>query len=194
MYLLAQIIFALSGMATGFLVVYTVQTWSLPDAQAGSYTIALQVGLALAYLFFGFFSDRRGHKLSLEISMALSILSLILALFAPSALWFFPIFFLRGAVHAGTFVSGISIVYEFTDAESRATYIGLANTIPGVAGSIAPLIGGWQAGAISYQAMFALAAIIGTLSWVILRFAVREPRQVKASPGALDAGHNLSPT
>ncbi len=31
-YLLAQILFSLSGMATGFLVVYTVQTWNLPDA------------------------------------------------------------------------------------------------------------------------------------------------------------------
>ncbi len=41
MYLLSQIIFALSGMATGFLVVYTVQTWKLPDAQASGFTIAL---------------------------------------------------------------------------------------------------------------------------------------------------------
>ena len=47
---------------------------------------------------------------------------------------------------AGTFISGISIVYEFTGPENRPTYIGLANTIPGVAGSVAPLIGGWLAG------------------------------------------------
>jgi MFS family permease len=32
MYLLSQIIFSLSGMATGFLVVYTVRTWNLADA------------------------------------------------------------------------------------------------------------------------------------------------------------------
>jgi MFS family permease len=194
MYLLSQIIFSLSGMATGFLVVYAVRTWNLSDAKAGGYTIALQVGLALAYLFFGFLSDRRGHKLSLEICMAVSVLSLVLVLFAPAAPWFFPIFFLRGAVNAGTFVSGISIVYEFTDAESRATYIGLANTIPGVAGSIAPLVGGWLAGTISYQAMFTLAMIIGVISWAILRFAVLEPRQMNTLPGTLDTEQNLSPT
>jgi len=181
MYLLAQIIFSLSGMATGFLVVYTVQTWKLPDAQASGFTIALQVGLALANLFFGFLSDRKGHKLSLEICLGLSALSLGLAIVAPSPLWFFPIFFLRGAVNAGTFISGTSIVYEFTGAENRATYIGLANTIPGVAGSIAPLIGGWLAGAISYQSMFILSAIIGVISWVLLRYAVREPRKMKPS-------------
>jgi MFS family permease len=167
-------------MATGFLVVYTVQTWNLADAQAGGFTIALQVGLALANLFFGFLSDRKGHKLSLEICMALSVFSLVLAIFSPSPLWFFPIFFLRGAVNAGTFISGISIVYEFTGVENRPTYIGLANTIPGVAGGIAPMIGGWLVGAISYQVMFVLAAIIGLMSWVLLRFAVHEPRKKKS--------------
>jgi MFS family permease len=177
MYLLAQITYSLSGMAAGFLVVYAVQNWHLPDGQAGGFMIALQVGLALANLVFGLLSDRRGHKLSLEICLSLSALTLILAVIAPSPWWFFPIFFLRGAVNAGTFISGISIVYEFTGPEDRPTYIGLANTLPGIAGSIAPLIGGWLAGAISYQAMFSLSAIIGTASWALLRFAVREPRK-----------------
>jgi MFS family permease len=181
MYLLAQIVYTFSGMATGFLTVYAVQTWALPDAEASGFTIALQVGLALANLFFGFFSDRKGHKLSLEICLTLSTLATMLAIFAPSPWWFFVIFFIRGAVDAGIFISAISIVYEFTDAENRPTYIGLANTIPGVAGAIAPLIGGWLAGAVSYRAMFVLAAVIGVLSWVLLRFAVHEPRKLNAA-------------
>ena len=113
--------------------------------------------------------------------MALSALSLVLAILAPSPLWFFPIFLLRGAVNAGTFISGISIVYEFTEAKNRPTYIGLANTIPGVAGSVAPLIGGVLAGAMGYQVMFVLSGILGTISWVLLRFAVQEPRKMKSS-------------
>jgi MFS family permease len=177
MYLLAQIIFAVSGMATGFLVVYSVQTWHLPDAVASGFMIALQVGMTLAYLFFGFLSDRKGHKLSLEICLVLNALLLVLAIVAPSPWWFFPIFFLRGAVNAGSFVSGISIVYEFTDPENRPTYIGLANTVPGVAASLAPLFGGWLAGVMSYRAMFILSAVIGVVSWVVLRFAVLEPRK-----------------
>ena len=181
MYLLSQIVFSLSGMATGFLVVYTVKTWNLPDAKASGFTIALQIGLTLANLFFGFLSDRKGHKLSLEICMVLSVLSIVMAIFAPSPFWFFPIFFLRGAVYAGTFISGISIIYEFTDAENRPTYIGLANTIAGVAGGVAPLIGGWLAGAVSYQVMFILSAVIGAIGLVLLRFTVREPRKTIAA-------------
>lgn len=190
MYLLSQIIFSISGMATGFLTVYAVKTWDMPDAQASGFTIALQVGLALSNLFFGFLADRKGHKLSLEISLILSVLLLLLAILATNPWWFFIIFFLRGAVNAGTFISCISIVYEFTDAENRPTYIGLANTIPGVAAGIAPLIGGWLAAAISYRAMFILAALIGVLSWAMLRFAVRDPRYIAHQ--SLDAGQNLA--
>jgi MFS family permease len=162
-----------------------VQTWNLADAQASGFIIALQIGLALSNLFFGFLSDRKGHKLSLEICFLLSVASLGLAILAHSPLWFYPVFFLRGAVAAATFISGISIVYEFTDADNRPTYIGLANTIPGVAGSIAPLIGGWLVGAISYQVMFILSAVIGVISWALLRFMVREPR--KTIPSALSS-------
>jgi MFS family permease len=181
MYLLSQIIFSLSGMATGFLVVYAVQAWNLPDAEASGFMIALQIGLALANLFFGFLADRKGHKLSLETCLLLSSLTLVLAILAPSSWWFFPIFFLSGAVSAGTFISGISIVYEFTNAENRPTYIGLANTIPGIIVAVAPLIGGWLAGVMGYRSMFILSAIIGAVSWVLLRFSVHEPRQMKSS-------------
>jgi MFS family permease len=188
MYLLSQIVFMLSSMATGFLTVYAVQTWNLPDAQASSFTIALQVGLALGNLALGFLADHKGHKLSLEIGVTASALSLILAVVAPSPWWFFLIFFLRGAVNAGAFVSGMSIVYEFTDAENRATYIGLANTIPGVAGVIAPLIGGWMAGAWGYRPMFVVAAVVAAIGLVLLRFTVHEPRHGNASASQAGAG------
>ncbi len=182
-YLLAQIVFALSGMAAGFLVVYAVQTWRLPDAQAGGFMIALQVGLTLANLFFGFLSDRKGHKLSLEICLLLNALALVLAILAPGPAWFFPVFFLSGAVSAGTFISGISIVYEFTAAENRPTYIGLANTIPGIVVAVAPLLGGWLAGATSYRSMFILSAIAAAAAWLLLHFAVREPRSLAEGQG-----------
>jgi len=182
MYLLSLIGSYLSGMATGFLVIYAVETWHLSDAEAGGFVIAMQAGLTLANLFFGFLADKKGHKLNLEICLLLSAVSLVLAIFAPSPIWFYPIFFLRGVVNAGNFISGISIVYEFTEPENRPTYLGLANTIPGLAGAVAPLIGGWLAGAVSYQAMFILSALLGVVSWMLLRFAVSEPRHLKSLP------------
>ncbi len=180
-YLLAQIVFSLSGMATGFLIVYTARTWNLSDAQAGAYVIVMQVGQAISNLVFGFLADHTGHKLSLELCLLLNVVSLVLAIIAPSPAWFYLIFFLRGAVFAGAFVSGVAIVFEFTTAEYRPTYIGLANTIPGVAGTLAPLIGGWLAGAFSYTWMFILSAVIGAIGLGLLRFTVHEPRHVGAA-------------
>jgi MFS family permease len=176
-FLLAQIVFSLSGMANGFLVVYAVRHWSLPDAQASGFMVALQVGLTLANLSFGFLGDRKGHKLSLELCYGLSAMMLLLAVIAPSPAWFFLIFFLRGAVEAGTILSGAAIVYEFTEPENRPTYLGLANTIPGIAITVAPLIGGWLAGLLDYRAMFVLALVMGAVGWTLLMFAVREPRK-----------------
>lgn len=175
-FLLAQIIFSLSGMANGFLVVYAVGHWSLPDAQASAYTVALQVGMTLANLGLGFLADRKGHKLNLEICYGLSALLLLLAVLAPSPAWFFLVFFLRGAVSAGTILSGVAITYEFTEPENRPTYLGLANTIPGVAMVLAPLLGGWLAGLADYRAMFSLALVFGLAGWALLRLGVREPR------------------
>jgi MFS family permease len=175
-YLLAQITFALSTMATGFLTVYAVQRWALPDSQAGGFIIALQVGLTLANLFFGFLADKKGHKLNLEICWFLYLLLLVLAVLAPDYTWFYLIFFLSGAVNAGTLISGFSIVYEFTDAENRPTYIGLANTIPGIMVAVAPLIGGWLVASLDFPIMFLIAALAATVSWLLLRFGVKEPR------------------
>lgn len=182
-FLIAQIGFSVSMMAPGFLAVYAVQHWTLPESSAGGFTLAMQIGLALANLFFGFFADRYGHKLSLVIGLSLSVVSLVLAVAAPDPVWFLPIFFLRGAVNAATFVSGISIVYEFTDEQSRATYIGLANTLPGIIGALAPLVGGWMASVAGYPSVFILSAVMGALSVALSYFAVRDPRErVRSTP------------
>jgi MFS family permease len=175
-YMVFQILSALSQMASGFLVVYSARKWNLPDSAAGGYIIALQLGQALANLFFGFLSDRKGHKLNLEISILVSAVSLVLAILAPDPMWFLAIFFLRGAMAAGNMMSGISIVLEFAKAEDRPTYIGLANTIPGIMASVAPLFGGWLVTVAGYPWMFTLSMLIALVGFGLLRWSVREPR------------------
>lgn len=175
-YLIFQIIFNVSNMATGFLIVYVSKTWALSDSQASGYVIAMQVGQSLSNLLFGFLADRKGHKLVLEISALVSALSFGVSFVAPAAIWFFPIFFLRGAALAASTISGTSIVMEFSRPEDRPTYIGLANSIPGFAGSIAPLIGGWLAGLSGYPLTFIISAAAGLGSFIVLHWMVREPR------------------
>jgi MFS family permease len=176
-FMIAQVINATSQMAGGFLIVYAVQQWNLPASYAGWFTIAMQFGQAAANLFFGFLSDRKGHKLNLEISALLNAASFGLAFFAPSPVWFFVIFFLRGAVFSVNILSGMAIVMEFCAPENRPTYIGMANTIPGIASSLAPLLGGLLAGSFGYLPVFILSGLFGVAGLSLLRLWVQEPRK-----------------
>ena len=175
-FLLSQVVISIGAMAAGFLAVYPAQRWNMPDSAAGSFTTAMLLGQAAANLLFGFISDRKGHKIVLEIGALSTVLAFGLSLAAPNPAWFQPIFFLRGISFAALLMSGVSIPLEFSAPEDRPTYIGLANTIPGVASSIAPLIGGWLAASAGYPFVFGLSAAIGALGLALMHFAVREPR------------------
>jgi MFS family permease len=190
-YMAAQTVIAISNMAVGFLIVYSSRRWNLPDSQAGLYVIAMQVGQAAANLGFGFLSDRKGHKINLEISAAFSVLAMVLAVAAPSPTWFYLIFFMRGITLAAALLSGVSIALEFSRPEDRPTYIGLANTIPGVAGGFAPLLGAWLAVVIGYQYLFLVSAVIGTIGFIIIRWVVREPRFFNPMLSANETGQPL---
>jgi MFS family permease len=175
-FLISQSLTALSGMAAGFLLVHAVQTGGLNDSQAGAFTVWLQVGLALANLGFGFLADRFGHRRGLEWGLLLNVVSLILAWLLNAPWAFSLIFFLRGAMNASQVISGSAIVYEFSGAEDRAVYLGLANTLPGLVGALAPLLGGLLGSFFGYPVMFALSAAMALAGWAVYRFGVSDPR------------------
>jgi MFS family permease len=176
-YILCQIVLALGGMANGFIIVYIAQRWQIPDSQSGNFTAAMLVGQAVANIFFGPLADRKGHKLVLEISYLLGFAALGLAILSPNPAWFYIVFAMRGINAAGSFLSGISIIFEFTSPEMRPTYIGLSNTISGIASGIAPLVGGLLAMWLNYPILFGISLGIGLLGLVLLRWSVNEPRK-----------------
>ncbi len=177
-YLITQIFIGGGNIAIGFLAVYAIQRWNLPDSQAGIYTIAMLSGQAISGLLFGWLADRRGHKLVLTLSVSGMALSVGVALLASAPIWFLAVFFLSGVSTAGFMISGIMIVFEFCTADIRPTYIGINNTFNGVIAIIMPLLGGCLAKNFGYPAMFAVTGIVTTIGLLLLIFWVREPRYV----------------
>lgn len=175
-YIISQIVTVMGGMATGFLAVYAVKRWELPDSQAAAFTVSMLSGQAISNLIFGWLSDRHGHKLVLEISTLCAALAAGIASIAPSAWLFYIVFVLLGASTAGFVLSGIMIVFEFCVPEIRPTYIGLSNTVLGVFSAITPMLGGWVAITIGYQALFAISFVFGMAGMALLKWTVREPR------------------
>jgi len=176
-YLLVRIITVLGRMGIGFLTVYAAERWQLTDSQAGFYTTLILIGQAAANLIFGPLADRRGHKLGLEISLALSALCMLAAVLAPSPTWMYVVFAAVGALTATDIVSMLGIVMEFTSPDDRPTYMGLASTVPGLFAVIAPMIGGWIASRTSYRMTFLSAMVLSLAAWAILHWLVREPRK-----------------
>jgi MFS family permease len=174
-FLQARFLMATSGMGVGFVAVTAVRQWQIADSTVGYYTVALLIGQAVGNLLAGFLADRVGHKLPLEIGGAFMTVAFSLAWLAPTPIWYYPVFVCIGIANGIIFVSGIMITMEFSAPAQRPTYVGIANTIAGVGGCIAPLIGGWIAG-LSYDMLFALSAGIGLISLGLMRWSVAEPR------------------
>ncbi len=180
-YLVSQGVISLGGMASGFLAVYAVQRWSLPDSQAGSFTASMLVGQALSNLLFGALADRKGHKAVLELSTLAGVLAVALASLASGPEWFHFVFALLGASAAGSMLSGIMIVFEFCAPDQRPTYIGLSNTVIGVVAAVTPMIGGLLADLVGYRPLFVVSVVFGLLGLALLRWSVREPRVMNGS-------------
>jgi MFS family permease len=175
-YLWARVITVIGRMGMGFLTVYAAERWALSDSQAGYYAMLLLLGQATGNILFGPLADRRGHKVVSEISVAIAALSMVGAVLAPSSTWLYPVFAAVGALNASDILSMIGIVMEFAGPEDRPTYIGLANTIPGLFAAVAPVIGGWIASRSNYTMTFLTGALLSVFAWCVLHWAVREPR------------------
>ncbi len=174
-FLIARMLMALTGMASGFITISAVERFQVPDSTAGLYTLAMLAGQTVANLAFGLLADRFGHKVCLEIGVLAAIVALAIAWLAPAPAWYFAVFGLYGVTAGSTIVSGVMIVMEFSEPVRRPTYVGVANTAVGLAAAIAPLIGAALVG-ISYNLLFAASTAIALLSLLMFRFFVYEPR------------------
>ncbi|HKJ28344.1 MAG TPA: MFS transporter [Anaerolineales bacterium] len=176
-YLFSRAVLAFGGMAVGFYTIYTVQTWDVSDSMVGLFTTSLLVGQAVSNLVFGWMADKYGHKMVLEISALMLILTAGVALFAPSPGYFYLVFAMQGVSEAGLILSGIMIVFEFCEPEVRPTYIGLTNTLIGIFLALAPMLGLVLIDSLGYAWMFGGTLLASLGGWLLLRFTVKEPRR-----------------
>ncbi|MGQ9585966.1 MAG: MFS transporter [Anaerolineae bacterium] len=177
-FLLNRVASGLGRMATGFLTVYAVGRWSLPDSVAGTFTMILLLSQTTAYLLLGFVADHKGHKVVLEWGALTAMLTMAFCLVAPSPPWFYLAFLGVGISIAADILSGTMIILEFTGTEDRPTYAGLANTTNGISIALGPLMGGGLATLVGYPALFLVAMAMALAAFTLVRFLVREPREV----------------
>jgi len=166
----------LGNMAAGFLAVYGLQRFKLPDAQAGVFTAILMASNTIGYAFWGNIGDQWGYKRLAEISAGLWVLALATALFAPSVIFFYLVFILYGLSSGSGIMADFNIAMEFGSQEDRTAYIGLTRTLTGPLLLAAPLFGGWLVLLTGYPAMFVISIITAGIGLLLLWLRVSEPR------------------
>ncbi|MEA3459136.1 MAG: MFS transporter [Chloroflexota bacterium] len=176
LYLLSRAVIILGSIASGFITVYAVSRFRLPDQTVGWFTAALLIGQAISNPLLGHLGDRRGHKLVIELSTMIWALAMVVALAANSVAWFLLVFALTGCATSG-WLSSMSITFEFCASEDRPTYIGLTSTLLWPFLTLTPLLGGWLAGSLGYRGLFAISLVASMAGCALLHGAVREPRE-----------------
>ncbi len=174
-YLFCRSAISLGLVGHSFVTAAALERFHLTDAQIGVFTAVLLAAQALSHMGSGALADRWGHKQVLELATTIGLLALLLAVVAPSAAWFFPIFVLVGVAQAGYQLSGFTMIFSFSTPAERPTYIGVANTALAPMAAFGPLLAGWLAEQAGYNALFLVLLAIGLAGVLGLHWRVPTP-------------------
>lgn len=182
MYLVSRWLAYLGGMATGFIAVYAVEQFNLPDSVAAIFTGVLYAANVAGYGIGGALGDRLGHRRVMLFAGALWLAALGMMVFVTitQATWaLYVVFALMGFSNAGGVVSDFNLAMEFGPETERPTYVGLTRTSTGPALLIAPIIGGLIAQSIGYPQMFMTSLLFAAGGLYLLKQRVKEPRHLE---------------
>lgn len=175
-YLISKSLVNLGAMSTGFFAVYGTEVFAIDGAGVGLLTGILIGTQAIANPLWGLLGDRVGHKIVLAMAGFAITLAPLSALAAADMPLLMLTFVFLGTYLAAEQASSLNIILEFCAPEDRPTYIGLTNTLLAPMLILAPIFGGWLAGALGLRVMFNIALAVAISGTLLLFFWVREPR------------------
>jgi len=190
-FLLARFLSQFATMGFSFYIVYALRRFDADPVTLGYLTATLTITQTIANVGMGWLGDRIGHRAMLILGAAAAMLSSLLAAFAPSLTWFFPIFILSGFTNVSIWTNGMTMATTFSGESERPFYIGLAQTLTAPATIIAPLLGGWIADTKGFVPTFAISAILSVVMMGILLFIVKNPHKSQSEIIPLPSKENL---
>jgi MFS family permease len=159
-FIVARALMQFGQIGAAFYTVHALRTYSVSPQLIGVMTGVMLLAQVVASPLLGYLGDRLGHRAMLIVGCAAMALGAGVAIFAPTAEWFFLVFILTGLVNSSQWTSTLAFTSEFGNASTRPYYVGLSNTLIVPATLIAPVMGGWIADVAGFNATF-LTAIVG---------------------------------
>lgn len=181
-YLLTRIVIAISDIASPFYAIYATTALKVPPETVGVY-IAISTASSLATNpIWGRISDRRGNRVlfigASSAFLAMPLIALVFG-FLPSgpalALPFGLIFLFAGTARTAANICAPSYLLEIAPASERPLYLGVTNSILGIA-TFLPVLGGVLVGLAGFQSVMLLALLFSAFA-TRLAIGMAEPRR-----------------
>ena len=176
-FLAYRILFQFASMGFSFYILYSVRQFSMDSVTAGYLTATLTITQTVANVAMGWLGDKIGHHAMLVLGTVASVFSAVVAMYAPTIFWMYPVFIFAGLANVAFWTIGIAMTVRFGEDGERPVYIGLANTLVAPASIGAPILGGWIADQAGYGfgTVYQISIISGILTTGLLLFLVRNP-------------------
>lgn len=177
-FIISRILTRFALIAEPFYIIYATERLGLPAGVAGIYLAVRAITGALSNLVWSRVSERSGNARLVLLSGILVALTPLLALAGPPLVGLLGlgglglqlalalVFLTSGAAADASNLAGNTYLLEIVPADERPTYIGLANTILGLA-TFVPVLGGYLVGQIGYVGTFTVGlafALLGLLA------------------------------
>ena len=142
------------------------------DAQVQITLSATAIGFALGQLVVGPLSDRLGRKLPLLAMSSLHVLASVLVAISPSIEFLTAMRALQGLGAAGGAVVAIAMARDLFEGRRLVIMLSRLALINGMAPIVAPLVGSWMIGFVSWRGVFWALALYGlsivALVWLLI--------------------------
>jgi MFS family permease len=186
--LIARVVILLSYVAAPFYSIYSINVLGAPVSIIGVYMGVRTIVALVINPFWSRLSDRRGNKIVTQLAVTVGVIMLAWVVFMPGlarnlnvsaaviAYALVPVFALMGAYETGVGIGAVNLTLEVAPPNDRAIYIGLTNTILGVA-YLSTAVSGLIVDLVGYEGVFVLGLILLLVaSWALWR--LRDPRQL----------------
>ncbi len=164
-------------MAFGFYTVYTVRYLGASVLTMGVITTLQFITNVVANVAMGWLADRWSRKGVMCLGAFSIFLSALLAWYAPSVGWMYPVIIISGIANTAFWTVVMAMTLQFGSEHDRPAYVGMSNTLIAPATVVAPLFGGWLADTAGYQATFLCAALVGLVAFGSFLFFLKEPKK-----------------
>jgi MFS family permease len=162
-------------IGAGLFMVYGTRVLGVTINDQPIFLFVVQLTTLTAGVVLGFLTDRAGHKIGLLVGLLSYAAAALLAVFAPTRVWLFPVFMLLAVYNSSQYISLNNLIFDMAPPARRPTYLALTSTLPAPFALVFTLLCLWLKGSgpSSYPPAFAASALLVAASALALWLGVK---------------------